>query len=70
MVIHTDFNQGIQIGCGGNTLIVQATLEKGRMRYWVGKPDEVTVTMIQCRANTKLALRPSAASMSRPPSST
>jgi hypothetical protein len=56
LVLHTDFNQGIQILVGQHRITVQATLEKGRMRYWVGKPDDVEVEAVQCRTSTKAPL--------------
>jgi len=56
MVIHTDFNQGIQIFVGSQRITVQATVEKGMMRYWVGKPQDVSVEMVQCRTSTKSPL--------------
>lgn len=56
MVLHTDFNQGIQIRHAGAVITVQATVEKGKMRYWVGKPDAVIVQPVQCRKSTKAPL--------------
>ncbi len=53
MVVHTDFNQGITIKLGSTVVTVQATVEKGQMRYWVGKPDMVVVEAVQCRTSTK-----------------
>jgi hypothetical protein len=56
MVLHAQSNQGIRISVGGHIITVQATNEKGMMRYWVGKPDAAAVELVQCRTSTKAAL--------------
>lgn len=53
MVLHAAFNQGIQLMLNGSVITIQATVEKGQMRYWVGKPDEVAAVVIQCRTSNK-----------------
>ena len=70
MVLNTEFNQGIRISIGGESVTVQATSERGRMRYWVGKPDSVSVEPVQCRTSSKApigARQPAVCRMSRPP---
>jgi hypothetical protein len=56
MVLHAQDNQGIRIIVGGHIVTVQATREKGMVRYWVGKPDAAEVELVQCRTSTKAAL--------------
>jgi translation initiation factor IF-1 len=58
MVLHTDFNQGIQLNLtDGVVITIQASVEKGKMRYWVGKPDTISVQPVQCRTSTKVVTR-------------